>query len=432
MQYYMEPIHTANFGDYEFKSEDCLYLNVWTPARSPSDKLPVLVWIHGGGYSAGSGTERLHHGDNLAAKGIILVTFNYRLGLFGFLSHPDLTKESEHHASGDYGLMDMIAALQWVQRNIAAFGGDPGKVTIFGESAGAGAVSYMQASPLAHGLFRGAIAESGGEMGYIKIGGTRGLAVAEEAGVKFAQSMGASSIAELRAIPAETLLKASRGGTFGRISPMVDGYVIPQDVYTIFAQGKQNDVPVLVGSNANEGRTLRLPPPKLDTPEDQAEMEKIYPPENRENITSAGMLWAVRTWAQLETKTGTHKAYEYYFSYAPPFPKDQKFNQDVSNLGAFHSSEIIYVFNNLAIRKARNWPWAPYDWKLADIMSSYWVNFTKNGDPNGVGLPLWPAISEDNPQVMNFGDTIKAIPLPRTDELQFWDKANHVTPSAHY
>ena len=430
LQYYMGPGSTAFFGDYEPKSEDCLYLNVWTPAKSSRDRLPVLVWIHGGGYMVGSGTERLHHGDNLAAKGAVVATFNYRLGAFGFLALPELTKESGRNASGNYGLMDQIAALQWVQRNVAAFGGDPNRVAIFGESAGGGSVSCMQATPLAKGLFQRAIAESGGSFSRFGLGGTRRLAQAEEAGQKFAQLLGASSLADLRSRPADQILRASRGYPFGTFAPIVDGYVLPEDVYSIFSEGKQNDVPVLVGSNADEGTSLRMPRPSLETPELQAELARLYPPDQQEKITSAMMLWTMRTWARLETKTGTHKAYEYYFSHHPPFPADAKFDRDVSHYGAFHSAEIIYVFNNLAIRKSRNWPWQAWDWKLADMMSSYWVNFAANGDPNGPGLPKWPAYDENQTQVLNFGDTVQAIPLPRTTELDFWEKVNPPQPTA--
>ena len=424
LQYYMGPGSTAFFGDYETKSEDCLYLNVWTPAKTSQDRLPVLVWIHGGGYMVGSGTERLHHGDNLAAKGAVVVTFNYRLGAFGFLALPELTKESGRDASGNYGLMDQVAALQWVHRNIAAFGGDPNRIAIFGESAGSGSVACMQATPLTKGLFQRAIGESGGSFSRVNGLGGMSLAQAEEVGRKFAQGLGASSLADLRSRPADQILRASRSYPFGTFAPIVDGYVLPEDVYSIFAQGKQNDVAVLVGSNSDEGTSLRLPPPTLSTPELQAELARLYPAGQQEKIVSATMLWTMRTWARLETKTGTHKAYEYYFSHHPPFPADAKFDRDVSHYGAFHSAEIIYVFNNLAIRKSRNWPWQDWDWKLADMMSSYWVNFAANGDPNGPGLPEWPAYDENQTQVLNFGDTVQAIPLPRTTELEFWEKVN--------
>lgn len=196
-------------------------------------------------------------------------------------------------------------------------------------------------------------------------------------------------------------------------------------MYTIFAEGKQNDVPVLVGSNANEGANLRLPPPTLENAADQAELSKLYPGTQISNVMADMMQWTMHTWARLETKTGTHKAYRYYFSHAPPFPLDQKFDRDVSHMGAFHSAEIIYVFNNLDIRKARNWPWTPYDYKLADTMSSYWVNFAAKGDPNGPGLPEWPAFTEASPQVMQFGEKVQVIPEPRPEELKFWDRMNH-------
>ncbi len=206
-QNYMGPDSTAFFGDYEAKSEDCLFLNVWTPAKT-GDKLPVMVWIHGGGFRVGSGTERLHHGEHLGAKGVVLVTFNYRLGVFGFLAHPELTKESGHGASGNCGLMDQIAALEWVKRNIAAFGGDPNRIMIFGESAGSGSVSYMQATPLAKGLFHAAVGESGGTFSGRNV--VR-LPAAEEAGLRFAKAVGATSLAELRAKPTDELLAVFLG-----------------------------------------------------------------------------------------------------------------------------------------------------------------------------------------------------------------------------
>ena len=427
MQYYMVPLSWANFGDYEPKSEDCLYANVWTPAKSADEKLPVLVWIHGGGYFAGSATERLHHGDNLAAKGVILVSFNYRLGAFGFMAHPDLTKESPNHASGNYGLMDQVAALQWVHRNIAAFGGDPSRVTIFGESAGAGSVNCMQATPLTKGLFQGVIAESGSAFSRFGFGGgsSKSLAEAEREGVSFAQGMGANTIAEMRAIPAERILVAAKSVPFGVYAPITDGYVLPEDVYAIFSEGKQNDVPVLVGSNSDEGTVLGAVQPRGLTPELQREYDTLYPPERTVNTTAGAALWMMRTWARLEMKTGTHKAYEYYFSRAVPYPTDQKFASDVSHLGAHHGSEISYVFNNLDVRKARNWPWTKEDYGLADMMSSYWVNFATKLDPNGPGLPVWPVYDDSHPQVMHFDTKVDVIPLPRVDEFDFWDNVQN-------
>jgi para-nitrobenzyl esterase len=425
-QNYMGPDSTAFFGDYEAKSEDCLYLNVWTPAKTAGDRFPVMVWIHGGGFRVGSGTERLHHGENLAAKGVVLVTFNYRLGVFGFMAHPELTRESGHNASGNYGLMDQIAALEWVKRNIAAFGGDPNRVMIFGESAGSGSVSYLQAAPLAKGLFQAAVGESGGSFSGRNV---IRLAAAEETGVRFAKATGASSLAQLRARPTDELLAVSvgtsaPGGGAYPFTPIVDGYVVPEDVYLIFAKGRQNRVPVLVGSNSDEGTTLRTPPPVFEDASERQEFKAIYPAGMEEKIVSGGMLWTAKTWASLETQTGETRAYQYYFSHAPPFPRGQPFARDITKLGAHHSSEIIYVFNNLGIRTTRDWPYTQWDRQLADTMSSYWVNFAAKGDPNGKGLPNWPAYSDKDTHVMNFGDKAEAIGLPREAEVKFWDKVN--------
>jgi para-nitrobenzyl esterase len=204
----------------------------------------------------------------------------------------------------------------------------------------------------------------------------------------------------------------------------VDGYVVPEDVYLIFAKGRQNRVPVLVGSNSDEGTTLRTPPPVLDDPAQQQQLKELYPAGTEPKIVSAGMLWAAKTWASMETKTGETKAYQYYFSHGPPFPTGQPFARDVTKLGAHHSAEIIYVFNNLDIRATRDWPYTAWDRKLADTMSSYWVNFATRGDPNGKGLPVWPAWSEKDTHVIEFGEKVQVIPLPRQAELEFWDKVN--------
>ena len=240
-------------------SEDCLYLNVWTPARSAADKLPVLVWIHGGGFVAGAPAEKLYHGEWLAKKGVVFVSIAYRLGVFGFLAHPELSAESPRHVSGNYGLLDMIAGLQWVQRNIAAFGGDRKRVTIQGESAGAAAVSILCASPLAKALFRGAIAESGGTFGPVRadasFGESEPLASAEKRTVDWLSSVGISNIAELRKIPAEKL-HAIIPRQFGWARPNMDGWVMPGDQYNLYESGQYNDVPVLTGYNSDEGATL--------------------------------------------------------------------------------------------------------------------------------------------------------------------------------
>jgi para-nitrobenzyl esterase len=425
-QNYMGPESTAFFGDYEAKSEDCLYLNVWTPAKTAADKLPVMVWIHGGGFRVGSGTERLHHGENLAAKGVVMVTFNYRLGVFGFLAHPELTTESGHKASGNYGLMDQIAALEWVKRNIAAFGGDPNRVMIFGESAGSGSVSMMQASPLAKNLFHRAVGESGGNFSGR---GVARLSAAEENGLKFARSTGASSIAELRSKSTEELMQASMSAPPGAgaggfaFGPIVDGYVIPEDVYLIFAKGKQNDVPVIAGSNADEGTTLRTPPPNFNDAEEQAALKALYPPGTEEKIVSGECSGRRRHGPAWKPGPGPTRPIS-IISHHPPYPSGQPFARDVTKVGAHHSAEIIYVFDNLGIRKTREWPYTAFDHQLADIMSSYWVNFAASGDPNGKGLPEWPAYSDKDTRVIEFGNKVKVVPLPREAEVRFWDKTN--------
>jgi para-nitrobenzyl esterase len=393
-------------------SEDCLYLNVWTAAKSSKDRLPVMVWIHGGGFTRGSGISDAYDGENFARKGVVLVTINYRLGIFGFFAHPALTAESGHHASGNYALLDQIAALAWVKKNIQAFGGDPDRVTIFGESAGSWAVNALMASPLAKGLFQRAIGESGGSFSPM-----RTLAAAEKSGETFAGSMGASQdvLKVLRGKSAEEILKA---GDAPVTRPIVDGWVLPEDVASIFAKGNQNDVPLIVGSNADEGTTLA---PQGATMTAQAFTSgsqqrygaltdaflKIYPANSNEEAVSSFYSayrdqtfgWEMRAWARAATATGHHAAYLYYFSHRPPGPNS-------SRLRAFHASEIPYVFGNFF------WPfpWEDADRKLSATVSAYWVNFAKTGDPNGEGLPKWPAYSSAGDQALEIND----VPSLRT------------------
>jgi para-nitrobenzyl esterase len=233
--------------------EDCLYLNVWTPAKSTNESLPVMVWIHGGSNLNGAGSQPEYDGSNLASKGVVVITINYRLDIFGFLAHPELTRESGTNSSGNYGLLDQIAALKWVRNNIRAFGGDPSRVTIFGESAGAFDVSLLMASPLTKGLFARAIGESGGALTPIPAFGPKPLQIAEQDGLKFAQSVGASSVSELRGKSATELLDAAIKNPITYAFGVVDGYVMPEHPASIYSQGKQNDVPLLVGWNADEG-----------------------------------------------------------------------------------------------------------------------------------------------------------------------------------
>jgi para-nitrobenzyl esterase len=407
-------------------SEDCLFLNVWTTATSASERRPVMVWIHPGGYQTGSGAAPGYDGEALAKKGVVLVTINYRLGVFGFFSHPELTKESEHHASGNYALMDQVAALQWVQKNIAGFGGDPQRVTVFGDSAGSSSISNLMGSPQAKGLFQRAVGESGAWMG-ISLVPTRTFAEAEQAGVKMAEDLHAQSLEELRAKPAEDLLKAGRGG-----GPVIDGWFLPEDVGTIFAEGKQNDVPLLGGSNKDEGTFFQQPTTADKFIErsrarfgDQADaFLKLYPAGSDEEANASQLAafrdelaFVMRTWARAQTKKGHSKAFLYYFTHEPPPPVGSTSRGGLGS-GATHGAEAQYVFQNLLAPRA----WTDLDHQVSDMLSSYWVNFATNGDPNGKGLAKWPAFDDkkrDRPMVLR--DRAEVGPAPNPDQLAFFE-----------
>jgi para-nitrobenzyl esterase len=408
-------------------SEDCLFLNVWTATAAASEKRPVMVWIHPGGYSTGSGAAPGYDGEALARKGVVLVTINYRLGPFGFFSHPELTKESEHHASGNYGLLDQIAALQWVQSNIAAFGGDPKRVTVFGDSAGSASISNLMASPLAKGLFQRASGESGAWMG-LSVGPLRPLFDAEQAGAKMAEEMHASSLAELRAKPADELLKAGRGG-----GPVVDGWLLPEDPAKIFAEGKQNDVPLIVGSNKDEG-TFFLQPTTAEKFIDSSRKKfgdqadaflKLYPAGSDDEANASQMAafrdelaFVMRVWARAQTKTGHSKTYLYYFTHEPP-PPVVATTRGASGTGATHGAEAQFIFQNLLPPRA----WTDVDHQVSETMSSYWVNFATSGDPNGKGLAKWPSFDDkksDRPLVL--GDRAEIGPAPNAAQLAFFER----------
>ncbi len=400
-------------------SEDCLYLNVWTKAVK-GDKKPVFVWIYGGGFSSGGTAVPIYDGEAMAKKGIIFVSVNYRVGVFGFFAHPDLTKESPNNASGNYGLLDQVAALKWVKKNIAAFGGAQDNVTIAGQSAGSMSVNCLVASPLAKGLFNKAIAESGSMMIANPLIKSSALNEAEQQGVKLAESVHASSIQELRKVPAADLMKLP-----GRYSPIVDGYVLPEPVSKIFAEGKENNIAVLTGWNADESFVAGFK--KKDAYAQQirdqygagaAEFLKYYPSNTDEEAArsqvklSRDMIFAVSgyKWAGLQSTQGKSPVYVYYFARKLPA------TADYVKYGAFHTGEVAYVLDNL---KFLNRPWEPVDRQLAGAMSAYWVNFIRTGNPNGKGLSPWPKYNISTKQAMVFDKISGEQELPDNGELEF-------------
>jgi len=417
------------------RSEDCLYANVWTSAASPGDKRPVMVWIYGGGFTGGSGGMAWYDGENLAAKGPVIVTFNYRLGSLGFYAHPELAKESGHNASGNYGMMDAIAALQWVKRNIAAFGGDPNNVTVAGESAGAIMVGALVGSPQAKGLFNRAIAESGGWMG-LTMSRMRTSAEAQAGGAKAADALGVKTMAELRAKPLDELTGLLGTGL------VVDGYLIPEDQSFTFTNGKQNAVDVLTGSNKDEanfgicgpgagvagrggaGMTLDAFKSAADRKfgELASQYLRLYPAttdaeaqRQAHEACADEITWNMRQWAAGHAAKGK-KAYTYFFSHI------QTVNGQPSPQGATHTAEISFAWNNPKGQATQTWNEA--DLKLADQMSSYWVNFIKTGDPNGSGLPEWPRVKDlATSKVMVFGETPQAEASVPAAKLAFYQAA---------
>ena len=417
------------------RSEDCLYANVWTSAASANDKRPVMVWIYGGGFTGGSGGMTWYDGENLAAKGPVIVTFNYRLGSLGFFAHPDLAKEAGHSGSGNYGMMDAIAALQWVKRNIAAFGGDPNKVTVAGESAGANMIGALVGSPQAKGLFTRAIAESGGWMG-LTMARMRLSADAEAGGVKAVEALGVKSMAELRARPMNELTGLQSAGL------VVDGYVIPEDVSLTFANGRQNAVDVLTGSNKDEanfgicgpaaglagrggvGMTVEAFKSAADRKfgEMAGQYLKLYPAATDADAQRAAheacadeINWNMRQWAAAHAAKGK-KAYTYYFSHV------QTVNGQPSPQGATHTAEISFAWNNPKGQPTQTWN--DVDLKVADQMSSYWANFISKGDPNGTGLAHWPEYKDlSSGRVMVFADTPQVEPSAPAPKLAFYTAA---------
>ena len=409
-------------------SEDCLYLNVWTPAKNGQAKLPVIVWIYGGGLVNGSASMPLYWGDKLAHKGVVVVTIAYRLGPLGFLAHPELTRESPHHSSGNYGLMDQIAALEWIQKNIAAFGGDQKNVTIAGQSSGSMSVSMLMASPLAKGLFQRAIGESGGLFEPVQLAPKFLLVNAEHDGEKYAASLGATSVEQLRKLPAAKL--TGDGG--GIVHAVDEPYVLPASPNDAFAAGHQNDVPLLIGSNADEARALtdvshlkaatfdsdiehsfgQLPPPLIAAYPHATDEEARQARLGFERDLRFG--WDMWAWARLQAATGQKPVYYYSFRQMPPFPADSVY----AGWGASHFAEMWYVFDHL---DQEPWPWTEADRKVAEEMSGYWVNFARSGDPNGPGLPVWPEFTKADSKVLYIGDPTTVGGVANIDSLSVFD-----------
>jgi para-nitrobenzyl esterase len=451
-------LQTNVFGDIYFRdaqpSEDCLNVDIWVPAKRSGKKLGVLVWYYGGGFVAGSASEPRYDGEQLARKGIIVVNANYRLGVFGFYSHPELTKESGHNASGNYGFLDQVAALQWVVANVAVFGGDPHNITIGGESAGSFSVSALMASPLSKNLFQKALGESGAFFSSPSSAGTiplSPLAGAELRGVKFAETVGAHSLAEMRAKPANELLQAAAkpGQGFG---PILDGYFLPSDVLGIYARGEQSHVPLLAGWNADEGKMFVLFDPNKPTAKSfaeqaqkrfgdhSAEFLKLYPDAtDQDAITSAEALagddftgFSTWKWLDMQRKTGGAPVYQFHFEQVPATKPGAMTGQvPSSEIGSRHAGEIEYVFDTLKSAEP-DLPWTPQDYKLADAMSSYWANFVSTGNPNGKGLAEWPkSDAKDGYPVMHLnGNNIHADADAVRGRYEFLDVQTPPKPAA--
>jgi len=411
-------------------SEDCLYLNVWTPAKTSHERLPVIAWIYGGGFAGGSTSAPLYDGTHFAQKGVVFVSIAYRVNAFGFLATPELSRESGH-GSGNYGLLDQIAGLEWIRANVAKFGGDPSKVTLLGHSAGGFSVSMLAGSPVAKGLFRAVISESGANFMPPEDSPWGGssietLRMSEAAGEKWLESLGASTLAEARALPAAKLLAGLRGPGAPRFWPPVDGYVITGDQYQLWTDGHFNDTPILVGDVSDEAAGFGVR--KTDPAAFESTVRSGYGKKaddilaayqhstDAEATRSSTQLssdtifdWGQYTWACLESSRGKHNAYVYYFD--RPTARDPN--------GSGHGQEVAYVFGNLG-GPGRPAP-TDEDRALSQQMQSYWINFATNLNPNGTGLPSWPAFTETDPQVMRFGVNPGPAPIPHLDRLKVLD-----------
>jgi para-nitrobenzyl esterase len=451
-------IQSNIFGDMDFRSdgisEDCLYLNVWAPAKTSAEKLPVLVYFYGGGFAAGDGSENRYDGENMAKKGIVTLTVNYRLGIWGFFSHPELTKESPHQASGNYGLLDQNAALKWVQANIEKFGGDPKRVTIAGESAGSIAVSAQMASPLSKGLIAGAIGESGGSI--FPTLAPVPLAQAEKTGLEFAQKIGANSLKELRSMSTLELYQKATGTSLGVFKTTIDGYFLTQTLPETFEAKEQAMIPLLLGWNSEEMTYRALTAGKDITNEiyiqkvkelygDKAdEVLQLYPvgtPEVTEQSATdlSGdrfIAYSSWKWFDLHRKNSTQAVYRYYYTHPRPEMRDNTLEAGLAGgvikknsntpktpipKGAVHSAEIEYAMGNLSRNK--DYAWTDDDYRVSEIMMNYFANFIKTGNPNGDTLPVWPvAKNEGKPEIMIIDVVSKAVKAENDARYLFLDK----------
>jgi para-nitrobenzyl esterase len=409
---------TAEFLTQNRVSEDCLYLNIWTPNLSSHGNLPVIVFIHGGGFGIGGSDIAVYDGENLAATGLVIVTINYRVGPFGFLALPELTAESDHHSSGNYGLLDQIAALHWVANNVKSFGGDPRRVTIWGWSAGAVSVNALIASPLSRGLFQRAVADSG----IAKVAWPLSdLNTAEESGTKFESMLHAASLKELRALPPDELLGRNVG-----FSPVIDGWILPDAPSVLSGRGMDIDIPIITGYQANDA-LLFMPPGVTPEVYDQIvkrqygsmspEFEKLYPAKNTEEAREA-LLFSSRDrdrvstflWASVRAQNHHQPVYTYFFDRAIPWPQHPEF-------GAFHGSELPYFFLNL---DKLDRPWEPVDRDLAKFSAACLKNFAMAGNPNGAGCGTWEPVQKNDPSTMELGSRLAPMPLADKERLDFW------------
>ncbi len=451
-------IQSNVFGDMGFRSdgmsEDCLYLNVWSPAKSANEKLPVLVYFYGGGFAAGDGSESRYDGENMAKKGIVTLTVNYRLGIWGFFSHPELTKESPNRASGNYGLLDQNAALKWVQANISKFGGDPKRVTIAGESAGSIAVSAQMASPLSKGLIAGAIGESGGSI--FPTLAPVSLAEAEKTGLEYAQKIGATSLKNLREMSTLELYQKSLGSSLGVFKTTIDGYFLTKTLPETFEAKQQAMIPLLLGWNSEEMTYRALTAGKDINNETYIqkvkelygkkadEVLKLYPTGTLEVTEQSAtdlsgdrfIAYSTWKWFDLHRKNSTQPVYRYYYTHPRPEMRDNSLEAGLAGgvikknsntpkapipKGAVHSAEIEYAMGNLAGNK--DYAWTESDYAVSETMLNYFANFIKTGNPNGDKLPVWPmSKNEEKPEIMIIDLASKSVRAENDARYLFLDK----------